>query len=364
MPVLPGPPPVEVHLRRSARARRFSLRVSRLDGEVTLSMPARAREAEALAFLRGAGGLAARRRWRGCPSGGARGRPRVGDPGRGAGAACWPRAAGAAVRVEGDQLLVPGDPARAGARVAAWLKVLARDRLAAASTRMPGWSGAATAALTLRDTRSRWGSCSPDGRLMYSWRLIMAPPSVLDYVAAHEVAHLVEMNHSAAYWAVVSRHLSRLEGAARLAARRRARPCTGCAFRIDRLAPAGASLARHADHPRPTDPNAAAHERVYRSLRQQVMHGEMDPGQALTLRGLGKTFGVSMTPAREAVRRLVAEGALTLSSSGRISTPELTPGADRGTGGDPRAAGAGDGRPRAAARPFRADRAAGGDQRC
>lgn len=77
--------------------------------------------------------------------------------------------------------------------------------------------------------------------------------------------------------------------------------------------------------PRPPDPNASAHERVYRSLRQQVMHGEMDPGQSLTLRGLGKTYGVSMTPAREAVRRLVAEGALTLSSSGRISTPELTP---------------------------------------
>lgn len=77
--------------------------------------------------------------------------------------------------------------------------------------------------------------------------------------------------------------------------------------------------------PRPTDPNAAAHERLYRALRQQVMHGELDPGQSLTLRGLGKQFGVSMTPAREAVRRLVAEGALTLSSSGRISTPELTP---------------------------------------
>ncbi len=77
--------------------------------------------------------------------------------------------------------------------------------------------------------------------------------------------------------------------------------------------------------PRPPDPNASAHERVYRSLRQQVMHGEMDPGQSLTLRGLGKTYSVSMTPAREAVRRLVAEGALTLSSSGRISTPELTP---------------------------------------
>ncbi len=67
----------------------------------------------------------------------------------------------------------------------------------------------------------------------------------------------------------------------------------------------------------------AAHERLYRSLRTQVMHGELPPGQALTLRGLAAKFDVSMTPAREAVRRLVAEGALTLSASGRISTPAL-----------------------------------------
>lgn len=68
----------------------------------------------------------------------------------------------------------------------------------------------------------------------------------------------------------------------------------------------------------------AAHDRLYRTLRQQIMHGEMLPGAALTLRGLGKQFGLSMTPAREALRRLVAEGALTLSSSGRVTTPELT----------------------------------------
>jgi DNA-binding GntR family transcriptional regulator len=59
-------------------------------------------------------------------------------------------------------------------------------------------------------------------------------------------------------------------------------------------------------------------------LRQQILHGELMPGQALTLRGLGKAYGVSMTPAREALRRLVAEGALTLSSSGRVATPELS----------------------------------------
>ncbi|GGH36670.1 transcriptional regulator, GntR family [Cribrihabitans marinus] len=75
---------------------------------------------------------------------------------------------------------------------------------------------------------------------------------------------------------------------------------------------------------RTSDPASAAHDRVYRSLRTRIMHGEIAPGQALTLRGIGREFGVSMTPAREAVRRLVAEGALFLSSSGRVSTPELT----------------------------------------
>ncbi|MCA0905673.1 GntR family transcriptional regulator [Ruegeria marisrubri] len=75
---------------------------------------------------------------------------------------------------------------------------------------------------------------------------------------------------------------------------------------------------------RPSDTQTATHDRVYRALRSRIMHGEMAPGQALTLRGIGKEFGVSMTPAREAVRRLAAEGALFLSNSGRVSTPELT----------------------------------------
>lgn len=75
---------------------------------------------------------------------------------------------------------------------------------------------------------------------------------------------------------------------------------------------------------KPADPVGAAHDRVYRVLRTRIMHGELPPGTALTLRGLGREFGVSMTPAREAVRRLAAEGALSLSSSGRMTTPELS----------------------------------------
>ncbi|MCF3974011.1 GntR family transcriptional regulator [Paracoccus salsus] len=73
---------------------------------------------------------------------------------------------------------------------------------------------------------------------------------------------------------------------------------------------------------RPADP--AAHERLYRHLRSSIMLGEVAPGTPLTLRGLAREFHTSMTPAREAVRRLVAEGALTLSASGRVSTPELS----------------------------------------
>ena len=72
------------------------------------------------------------------------------------------------------------------------------------------------------------------------------------------------------------------------------------------------------------DAAAPAHDRVYRTLRTRIMHGEVSPGAALTLRGIGREFEVSMTPAREAVRRLAAEGALFLSSSGRVSTPELS----------------------------------------
>mgnify|MGYP005850403281 CR=1 FL=1 len=74
--------------------------------------------------------------------------------------------------------------------------------------------------------------------------------------------------------------------------------------------------------PRP-DPAPAAHDRIYRGLRTRIMHGEIGPGQALTLRGIAADYNVSMTPAREALRRLSAEGALTLSGSGRVSTPEL-----------------------------------------
>lgn len=202
MPFLPGPPPVEFSLRRSARARRFSLRVSQVDGRVTLSMPLRARETEALAFVRAQEDWLRRALAR-MPV--ATGLGFGADiPVEGAMLRLMP-GAGRSLALKDGALLVPGDAAQVGARVQAWLKVRARDRLVSASDHYAALIGRKVARVTLRDTRSRWGSCTSDGSLMYSWRLIMAPPSVLDYVAAHEVAHMLEMNHSDRFWAVVTR---------------------------------------------------------------------------------------------------------------------------------------------------------------
>jgi len=107
-----------------------------------------------------------------------------------------------APKLTGEVLLVPARGA-AGPRVAAWLKQRARARLSDLAERYAGELGRRPAAVTVRDTRSRWGSCSAAARLSFSWRLAMAPPEIQAYVAAHEAAHLVEMNHSPAYWAVL-----------------------------------------------------------------------------------------------------------------------------------------------------------------
>lgn len=201
MPILPGSPPIDIVLRRSARARRFSLRISRLDGRVTLSLPLRAREAEAMAFAAGQEGWLRGTLAR-MPVGAMVGFGTV-LPVEGV-ALTVVQGTGRSVQVVGDTLQVPGAGGQVGVRVQAFLKTLARTRLVAASDRCAGLVGKGFTRITLRDPRTRWGSCTADGGLMYAWRLVMAPPAVLEYVAAHEVAHLVEMNHSAAYWAVVS----------------------------------------------------------------------------------------------------------------------------------------------------------------
>lgn len=184
-----------VTIRRNARARRMTLRVSRLDGRVTLTLPPRTSDWAARAFLQDHAGWIAKAREKTAPETfievGARlpveGRLRRIEPGQGRQA-----------RIFEDRIEMPGARALSTA-----LKHLARDRALPRIDHYAARVEREVTGVSFRDTRSRWGSCTSDGRVMLSWRLVMAPPEVFDYVIAHEVAHLIEMNHSAAFWAVV-----------------------------------------------------------------------------------------------------------------------------------------------------------------
>lgn len=198
--VLPGNPPLRVILRKSRQARRLSLRVSRLDGRVTLTLPYSVAESEAVAFLEEkedwlrhhtadqpeqiAVGIGSELPLRGKPLSVQAGQ-------------------GRRIVLHESTVSVPGTPETVAPRLKSYLRELARAELATASDYYASKLGRSYTRLTLRDTRSRWGSCTADGGLMYSWRLILAPPDVLNYVAAHEVAHLEEMNHSPAFWSTV-----------------------------------------------------------------------------------------------------------------------------------------------------------------
>ena len=89
-------------------------------------------------------------------------------------------------------------------RLTAWLRTAAREALAASAVGKAAVLGRAPAAIAVRDTRSRWGSCSSRGALSFSWRLVLAPPAVLDYVVAHEMAHLVVRGHGPDFWKTVA----------------------------------------------------------------------------------------------------------------------------------------------------------------
>jgi len=103
----------------------------------------------------------------------------------------------------GDELIVSGSPEHLSRRVGDWLKREAKREIAVRAQPMAERIERTIAALTVRDTRSRWGSCTPDGKLSFCWRLILTPEWVLDYVVAHEVAHLAHLNHGPKFWATV-----------------------------------------------------------------------------------------------------------------------------------------------------------------
>lgn len=211
--------PIEV--RRHPAARRLTLRVSKTKRAVIVTVPAQCRIEEAGRFLKSNLDWV-RERLGSVPepipfADGAR-IPLRGDPHH----VCFtgPRRARAVVEIERaaggtPRLNVSGREEHAARRLRDWLIEQARvdlDRCVTLHTRS---LGVKARTITLRDQTSRWGSCTAGGLLSFSWRLILAPAHVLDYVAAHEVAHLVEMNHGPRFWKLVARSMPRLEEAKR-----------------------------------------------------------------------------------------------------------------------------------------------------
>jgi predicted metal-dependent hydrolase len=111
----------------------------------------------------------------------------------------------ATVRHEADSLVVcAAGPARAARALVRWLKTHALEALAPRVLHYAGLLGVAAPQLALSNARSQWGVCVEGGRIRLNWRLVHLPPELADYVVAHEVAHLLEMNHSKRFWAVVA----------------------------------------------------------------------------------------------------------------------------------------------------------------
>jgi hypothetical protein len=196
---LPGGGGVDLVVRRSARARRILLQVGQIDGAVELVLPRGTKLREALAFAEQKAAWVERRLDLVLPRvpfddgaevpflGGVMRIRRIDEP-------------GVAARRCAAELLVPGREDTLPGRVGRWYRGEARREIAARVGDKAHRLGRRPGRITVRDQRSRWGSCSGDGNLNFSWRLILAPEWVLDYVVAHEVAHLAEMNHGARFW--------------------------------------------------------------------------------------------------------------------------------------------------------------------
>ena len=206
-----GEDEVPLLVRRNGRARRITLRLDPSGDHVCLTLPRGVALAEGLDFAR------SRARWLTAQLAGVP--PRVPfEPG-----ACLPvlgqdfvvrhcpEARRGVWREEGE-LLVSGYAEHVGRRVRDFLKAEAKREITERAHVKARRIERPIASLTLRDTQSRWGSCTPDGAISLSWRLVLAPLEVLDYVVAHEVAHLVHMNHGPRFWALTAKLTDQVEG--------------------------------------------------------------------------------------------------------------------------------------------------------
>jgi predicted metal-dependent hydrolase len=206
-----------VRLRRHRQARRYTLRIDAPTREVVLTMPPRGSVREAKEFAQKHGGWIAARLKRlpeAAPFAHGVEVPLRGEPHRivhrrGERGTVWTETDGSGQRL----LCVAGEPPHVDRRISDFLKREAQRDLDAASRGYAAQIGVSVKRICVRDQSSRWGSCSNTGVLSFSWRLILAPPFVLDYLAAHEVSHLVELNHSPRFWRLVKRLYPQLERA-------------------------------------------------------------------------------------------------------------------------------------------------------
>lgn len=197
-----------VHLRRHRHARRYTLRIHSVSREVVLTLPPRGSLKQARAFAEKHGGWIAARL------------TRLPEPAPFVHGALLPlrgldhrivhrpeKRGTVWIETDGDEhsLCVAGAAAHVARRTKDFLKREAKRDLETASRAAAERLGVTVKRVSIRDQSSRWGSCSTTGVLSYSWRLILAPPFVLDYLAAHEVAHMTEMNHSPRFWRLVER---------------------------------------------------------------------------------------------------------------------------------------------------------------
>ncbi|MGE4278981.1 MAG: M48 family metallopeptidase [Magnetospirillum sp.] len=192
---------VPVIVRRSPLARRMSLRVDAVRG-IVLVLPMRGRLADARTFLLSHGEWL-RQRLGKLPDrqnlGVGRHIPLLGVPHL----VRHRPDARRGVWVENAEIHVSGQEEHASRRVGDFLRAQARRVMVDKVHTMAARLDRKVSRVTVKDTVSRWGSCSSQGAIALSWRLVMAPPFVLDYVVGHEVAHLVELNHSPAFWDIV-----------------------------------------------------------------------------------------------------------------------------------------------------------------
>jgi len=195
---------IALRVRRSARARRISVRVRPCGEGAELVLPQRATLAQGLDFARAKAGWIGGRLDAMAPRTPFADGAAIPYLGVGHRIQHWPGQLRLVDRVDGE-IRVAGSTERLSARVTDWLRAEARAELGHRSAEKAAVIGRAPPPVTVRDTATRWGSCSAAGRLSFSWRLILAPERVLDYVAAQEVAHLEEPNHGGRFWALVDR---------------------------------------------------------------------------------------------------------------------------------------------------------------